>query len=76
MDPSDPLFRDTDISVRLDPSDALFVDVIHSDSATLESPDMGNRQPSGHVDFYPNDGKKQPHCPPGNEDIFYKLYDI
>lgn len=32
LDPAGPYFEDTDIIVRLDPSDASFVDVIHTDT--------------------------------------------
>ena len=32
LDPAAPLFEDMPTFVRLDPSDALFVDVIHSDA--------------------------------------------
>jgi pancreatic triacylglycerol lipase len=31
LDPAGPYFEDTDPKVRLDPTDALFVDVIHTD---------------------------------------------
>ncbi|XP_058792149.1 pancreatic lipase-related protein 2-like [Phymastichus coffea] len=43
---------------RLDPSDALYVDVIHSCGGVL-----GYLQPLGHTDFYPNAGiAVQPGC--------------
>ena len=32
LDPASPLFEDMPTFVRLDPSDAIFVDVIHSDA--------------------------------------------
>ena len=32
LDPASPLFKDMPTFVRLDPSDAMFVDVIHSDA--------------------------------------------
>ena len=41
MDPAEPYFQGTDIAVRLDPSDALFVDVIHTDGASFYSTDFG-----------------------------------
>uniref|UniRef100_A0A1B0GN74 Uncharacterized protein n=2 Tax=Phlebotomus papatasi TaxID=29031 RepID=A0A1B0GN74_PHLPP len=52
-------------SVRLDQSDAQFVDVIHTDGRSfflLEIPGYGMSQPCGHLDFYPNNGKEQPGC--------------
>ena len=50
-------------SVRLDPTDAMFVDVIHTDSRPVwQFLGMGSLQSSGHVDFWPNDGKNQPGC--------------
>lgn len=33
LDPAGPYFENTDTKVHLDPSDALFVDVIHTDGA-------------------------------------------
>lgn len=33
LDPAGPYFENTDPLVRLDPADALFVDVIHTDGA-------------------------------------------
>lgn len=41
----------------LDPSDALFVDVIHTNAKHI-----GVINPSGHVDYYPNGGKRQNGC--------------
>jgi len=49
--------------VRLDASDAQFVDVIHSNGAPIVEGGAGLRQASGHVDFYPNGGDYQPGCP-------------
>lgn len=52
-------------AVRLDSSDALFVDVIHTDGRSfflLEIPGYGMSQACGHLDFYPNNGKEQPGC--------------
>jgi len=59
LDPSKALFLTPDISQRLDPSDAVFVDVIHTDIFV-----HGILQPVGHVDFYPNKGVVQPNCGP------------
>lgn len=40
LDPAEPCFEGTPELVRLDPSDALFVDVIHTDAAPI-IPNMG-----------------------------------
>ncbi|XP_045160658.2 inactive pancreatic lipase-related protein 1-like [Mercenaria mercenaria] len=64
LDPAGPLFTKTDPVVHLDPNDALFVDVIHSDGAPLEDAGFGTLAQLGHMDFYPNGGQIQPGCPP------------
>lgn len=49
--------------VRLDKSDADFVDVIHtSDQKILDYVGIGMFMPVGHADFYPNGGNVQPGC--------------
>ncbi|CAK7319172.1 Lipase member I [Vulpes lagopus] len=58
LDPAGPKFSGRPSNVRLDYTDAKFVDVIHSDTNGL-----GIKEPLGHIDFYPNGGKKQPGCP-------------
>lgn len=65
LDPAEPYFQGMPASVRLDPTDATFVDVIHTDGRSfflLEIPGYGMSQPCGHLDFYPNNGKEQPGC--------------
>ncbi|XP_058063244.1 pancreatic lipase-related protein 2 [Anopheles bellator] len=63
LDPAEPLFSDTDPLVRLDRSDAKFVDIVHSDASEWVSKGgLGMYQPIGHVDFYPNGGYNQPGC--------------
>ncbi|KAJ7383384.1 hypothetical protein OS493_028466 [Desmophyllum pertusum] len=57
LDPAGPLFSTTDPAVRLDPSDARFVDIIHTDADRF-----GLYQTSGHIDFYPNGGLDQVGC--------------
>lgn len=49
------------ILVRLSKDDALFVDVYHTDGASLLVP-CGIYQSLGHIDFYPNNGTDQPYC--------------
>ena len=62
LDPAGPSFEDEDIRVRLDPSDANFVDVIHTDAENLLKLGFGTDKPMGHADFYPNGGADQPGC--------------
>ncbi|XP_071118191.1 pancreatic lipase-related protein 2-like [Haliotis cracherodii] len=62
LDPAEPFFEDTPPQVRLDPTDASFVDVIHTDDGTILSLGMGAKQAMGHVDFYINGGSVQPGC--------------
>uniref|UniRef100_A0A8C9ZUL7 Triacylglycerol lipase n=1 Tax=Sander lucioperca TaxID=283035 RepID=A0A8C9ZUL7_SANLU len=61
LDPTEPYFQDTDASVRLDTSDAAFVDVIHTDGLSFKSKlGLGMSQSVGHIDFYPNGGELMP----------------
>ncbi|XP_023215504.1 inactive pancreatic lipase-related protein 1-like [Centruroides sculpturatus] len=62
LDPAEPYFQYTDPKVRLDPTDAQFVDVIHTDGGSIIIGGLGMIQDCGHVDFYPNGGKRQPGC--------------
>lgn len=59
QDPAYPGFRDAEkTNQNLDPSDAEFVDVIHTCAGTL-----GHNKNLGHADFFPNGGKAtQPGC--------------
>lgn len=63
MDPAGPLYETYDPRIRLDPTDAIFVDVIHSNAKKLVDMGAGMYTPCGHVDFYPNGGQEQPGCP-------------
>ncbi|XP_039569147.1 lipase member I [Passer montanus] len=58
LDPAGPSFTGEPPESRLDPTDAQFVDVIHSDIDVL-----GFKKPLGTIDFYPNGGMDQPGCP-------------
>ena len=62
LDPAEPHFEFADPITRLDPSDAFFVDVIHTDGNPLMSLGLGVYQPCGHLDFYPNGGKVMAGC--------------
>ncbi|XP_072475819.1 inactive pancreatic lipase-related protein 1-like [Notamacropus eugenii] len=63
LDPAESSFEGAPEEVRLDSSDALFVDVIHTDSAPLiPNLGFGTTQSVGHLDFFPNGGKEMPGC--------------
>ncbi|RVE40616.1 hypothetical protein evm_014735 [Chilo suppressalis] len=57
LDPAFPLFVTPDNNRKVDKSDALFVDVLHTNALW-----KGKLEPSGHVDFYANGGLTQPGC--------------
>lgn len=66
LDPAAPFFTDLESygdETHLAPSDADFVDVIHSNAASLLLGGVGAKEPLGHVDFYPNGGEHQRGCP-------------
>jgi len=62
LDPAAPYFEKQHIDVRLDPTDAEFVDVTHTDSKTLIFNGFGTTQEMGHIDFFPNGGYHQVGC--------------
>nr|UPN66603.1 pancreatic triacylglycerol lipase 1 [Colaphellus bowringi] len=65
LDPAGPKFENSKMAdnEKLCEHDADFVDVIHTDVRHY-----GFTKPTGHVDFYPNEGKHQPGCPPQEKD--------
>ncbi|XP_053395754.1 pancreatic triacylglycerol lipase-like [Mercenaria mercenaria] len=73
LDPAGPAFQFTEPSVRLDPTDAIFVDVIHTNGKLLAA---GIKRLVGTVDFFPNGGRDQPGCPvvSVNSDIITALF--
>lgn len=63
LDPAGPLFQS--FGVHLQPKHALFVDVIHTSMGrgfNVFRGRMGITVDCGHVDFYPNGGRRQPGC--------------
>jgi len=62
LDPAGPFYFLNNTENRLDPSDADFVDIIHTDGGHLYGGQLAFFEPTGHVDFYPNGGKDQPGC--------------
>ncbi|CAO1342007.1 unnamed protein product [Diamesa hyperborea] len=57
LDPADPLFSLNAPDTRVAPTDAAYVEVIHTNGGTL-----GFGEPIGQADFYPNYGTGQPGC--------------
>ncbi|XP_022917777.1 pancreatic lipase-related protein 2-like [Onthophagus taurus] len=57
LDPAGPKFQKSPPNQRLSIDDALFVDIIHTDSGSL-----GYDGSLGHADFYPNGGSNQLGC--------------
>lgn len=64
LDPAGPLFTNVhDPRFRLDPGDAGYVDVIHTDMPRRGSVfGLGMRRIAGHTDFFVNGGIRQPGC--------------
>ncbi|KAF6020902.1 hypothetical protein EB796_020817 [Bugula neritina] len=70
LDPAEPYFEGYSTAIRLDPSDAQFVDIIHSDADSITEVisgegGFGSKELSGHADFFPNGGEDQPNCKNG-----------
>ncbi|CAH0714410.1 unnamed protein product, partial [Brenthis ino] len=59
LDPALPLFATKGKNDKIDPGDALFVDVLHTNALK-----KGKLEKSGHIDFYANGGVDQPGCMP------------
>ena len=62
MDAASPYYEFEPPVVRLDPTDADFVEAMHTDTKTILIKGFGIEQKSGHVDTYPNGGYEQPQC--------------
>ncbi|KAJ8918549.1 hypothetical protein NQ315_013054, partial [Exocentrus adspersus] len=61
LDPSGPRFEGLPDLVKLNPTDAKYVEVLHTDA--YDSRSQGAREAMGHSDFYVNNGLQQPDCP-------------
>ncbi|XP_020804936.1 pancreatic triacylglycerol lipase [Drosophila serrata] len=72
LDPAAPLFTDTDPIVRLDKTDAHFVDIVHTDANPLMKGGLGINMRLGHVDFFPNGGFDNPGCNKKFQDVVKK----
>uniref|UniRef100_A0A8C1A4G5 Lipoprotein lipase n=1 Tax=Cyprinus carpio carpio TaxID=630221 RepID=A0A8C1A4G5_CYPCA len=62
MDPAGPSFEYADAQSTLSPDDALFVDVLHTNTRGSPDRSIGIQRPVGHIDVYPNGGTFQPGC--------------
>ncbi|TRY57483.1 hypothetical protein DNTS_035511 [Danionella cerebrum] len=62
MDPAGPSFEYADAQSTLSPDDALFVDVLHTNTRGSPDRSIGIQRPVGHIDIYPNGGTFQPGC--------------
>ncbi len=64
FDPAGPYFHDEEYTpeTHLDPTDAVFVDVIHTNGGNVLTGHLSTLKPIGHVDFYANGGGEQPGC--------------
>ena len=60
MDPAGPYFSHNHTDKRLDPTDAQYVEAVHTDCHSPMS--LGIAINVGHVDFYPNGCHDQPGC--------------
>nr|XP_034372384.1 pancreatic triacylglycerol lipase isoform X2 [Arvicanthis niloticus] len=74
LDPAEPYFQGTPEEVRLDPTDAQFVDAIHTDAAPIvPNLGFGMSQTVGHLDFFPNGGVEMPGC---QKNVLSQIVDI
>lgn len=65
LDPAGPYFTNMPFFIRLDETDAIFVDNYHTDSVETTAGVLlgfGTTQAMGNIDFYPNGGRIQPGC--------------
>ncbi|KAJ9598799.1 hypothetical protein L9F63_026666, partial [Diploptera punctata] len=54
LDPAQPCFQENVREIRLDPSDAQFIDIIHTNGRSLEKLGLGLPEPIGKEHYYKN----------------------
>ncbi|XP_057338618.1 pancreatic triacylglycerol lipase-like [Microplitis mediator] len=75
LDPAQPGFQGRNPEVRLDNTDADFVDVVHTDGKPfLPFLGLGMTSGVGDVDYFVNGGKWQPNCLLDGESFPYKSF--
>lgn len=57
LDPAQPCFQKENLDIKLDKTDAKFVDIIHTQAGGF-----GVKEAIGHADYYVNGGAIQPSC--------------
>ena len=62
LDAAGPEYEKATAEVRIDKTDAEFVDLIHTNGGDETTGVAGIHMPCGHADFYPNGGNKQTGC--------------
>ncbi|GIY63323.1 pancreatic lipase-related protein 2 [Caerostris darwini] len=62
LDPASPLFEDYGGNVHIYKDDGEFVDILHTNADLLIYGGVGILEIIGHVDYFPNGGKRQPGC--------------
>lgn len=76
IDPAGPMFQCMPPEARLDPSDAHFVQAIHTNGDYFLMGGCGTLQQFGHMDIYMNGGSQQPGCPRGAMQSFTGMSNI
>lgn len=72
LDPAGPYFEKVDPEVRLSHTDAILVDVIHTNAASTRFQGFGTTESIGDLDFFPNGGALQPGC----QNLGYAILDF
>lgn len=62
LDPADATWDFNEPDTSLDMSDAIFVDIMHTNGGNMSNGGIAFIEPFGHADFYVNGGRIQPGC--------------